>query len=111
MTTQELLQRFENEQNYLEADLVAVQNEKSTMDDRIEQMKKIVEEYNRQKDNLAKPSPKTPSVVEREKNAGKKQKENRTGVRLYFYLLNLSLYLISPTTDGVNLRTKIKSRP
>ena len=87
MTTEELFQRLENERNYLEADLVGVQNETRTMNDRIEQMKKLVEEYeeahnNRQNDKSTQPSPKTFSVVEREKNAGKRQKENRKGLRL-----------------------------
>ena len=82
MTTEELFQRFENERNYLEADMVGVQNETHTMNDRIEQMKKLIEEYgeahkNRQNDQSVKLCPETPSVIEREKNAGKRQKENR----------------------------------
>ena len=72
MTPEEMVQRFENERNYLEADLVGLENETNNMTNRIDQMKKIIEEHEGQSKKM-----KDKEVIEREKMAGKSQKENR----------------------------------
>ena len=72
MTPEEMVQRFENERNYLEADLVGLENETNNMTNRIDQMKKIIEEHEGQSKKI-----KDKEVIEREKMAGKSQKENR----------------------------------
>ena len=66
MTPEEMVQRFENERNYLEADLVGLENETNNMTNRIDQMKKIIEEHEGQSKKI-----KDKEVIEREKMAGK----------------------------------------